>query len=61
MRQLIGVGTPRGLQERFVAVLAILALTRFLGEARPRDRRPARPTLSNERHSIARYMTRHAV
>jgi transposase len=43
MRQLIGVGTPRGLQGRLLAVIAtLLALARPLGELVPGRGRPVR-------------------
>jgi transposase len=45
MRQLIGVGTPRGLQGRLIAILAALfALTRSLWESVMRD--GSRPRVS---------------
>ena len=56
MRQLIGVGTPRGLQGRLVAALAmLLALTRSLWERVTRHWRPARPF---HRSSVARSRDR---
>jgi len=52
MRQLIGVGTPRGLQGRRVAVLATLVvLIRSLWEAARRPARLARPTSPRARRS----------
>ena len=49
MRQLIGVGTPRGLQGRLVAAVAVLAvLIRFLSEPMRRPARLARPTSPRE-------------
>jgi hypothetical protein len=55
MRQLIGVGTPRGLQGRLTAVLAgLLALIQLLRESVMRHRSPV-PLFSRlERISIAR-------
>src|ERR671910_1864137 len=53
MRQLIGVGTPRGLQGRVIAVLAsLLALIRTLREAVARQRAPLPPLSRFERLSI---------
>ena len=54
MRQLIGVGTPRGLQGRLIAAMAaLLALTRKLWERITRYRRLIRHLSSLERHAIA--------
>jgi len=58
MRQLIGVGTPRGLQGRLAAALAaLLALLRSLWEPLRRPDRLARPTSSRERRSTAVNVT----
>jgi transposase len=55
MRQLIGVGTPRGLQGRLIAVVAaLLALTRSLGELVMRYGRLARHVSPPARRWIAR-------
>jgi hypothetical protein len=52
MRQLIGVGTPRGLQGRRVAaVVALLGLIRSLWESLTRPERLARPVSPHERRS----------
>jgi DDE family transposase len=52
MRQLIGVGTPRGLQGRRVAaVVAFLGLIRSLWESLTRPERLARPVSPHERRS----------
>jgi hypothetical protein len=52
MRQLIGVGTPRGLQGRLVAaVAALLVLIRFLWEPMRRPERLTRPASTCERRS----------
>jgi hypothetical protein len=57
LRQLIGVGTPRGLQGRLRAVLAALVvLIRFLVEPVRRHERPAGHVSLLERRSIARYI-----
>jgi transposase len=57
MRQLIGVGTPRGLQGRLGAVLtALLMLIRSLSEPIRRHERRARPISPLEPCSIARHM-----
>jgi len=54
MRQLIGVGTPRGLQGRAVAALiAFLTLIRTVWEMVTCHRSPVRPTSRDERRSIA--------
>jgi transposase len=54
MRQLIGVGTPRGLQGRLVAVLVtLLALIRTLSDAIMCHRWPVRLSSRFERLSIA--------
>ena len=54
MRQLIGVGTPRGLQGRLVAaVAALLALIRSMWEPMQRPARLARPASPRGRRSIA--------
>ena len=56
MRQLMGVGTPRGLQGRLSAVvIALLALIRALTELATRRGRPARPVLPVERRAIAGF------
>jgi transposase len=61
MRQLIGVGTPRALQGRLMAVVAtLLALTRALWEAGMRHRCPARPISPLDRRPLARYMIAHS-
>jgi hypothetical protein len=55
MRQLIGVGTPRGLQGRLSAIVA--ALLALIGSVRERATchgRPARQVSLLERRSIAR-------
>jgi transposase len=55
MRQLIGVGTPRGLQGRLGAVLAaLLALTVSLLELATRNRRPVRLVSPLKLRSLAR-------
>jgi transposase len=55
MRRLIGVGTPRGLQGRLVAVLvALLTMIRTIREAVIRYRSPVRLVSRLERLSIAR-------
>jgi transposase len=52
MRQLIGVGTPRGLQGRRVAaVVALLGLIRSLWESLTRPERLAQPVSPHERRS----------
>src|SRR2546426_10572523 len=57
LRQLIGVGTPRGLQGRLNAVLAtLLAVMRSLWEPVTRHRRLARAVSPLERCSIARCL-----
>jgi transposase len=54
MRQLLGVGTPRGLQGRLVAVLAgLLTLIRTLYEAVTHPRSPVRLFSRGERLSMA--------
>ena len=54
MRQLIGVGTPRGLQGRLVgAVAALVVLIRFLWEPMRRPQRFVRPTSPRECRSTA--------
>jgi transposase len=56
MRQVIGVGTPRGLQGRLIAVLAtLLTLIRMLGEARPHHRSPVRLLSRHEHFSVATH------
>jgi hypothetical protein len=56
-RQLIGVGTPRGLQGRLGAVLAaLLMLIRSLSESIRRHERRARPISPLEPCFIARHM-----
>jgi transposase len=60
MRQLIGVGTPRGLQGRLVAVWAtLLALTRSFWEPVARHERLTRQVSPLERWSIARSTVVH--
>jgi hypothetical protein len=54
MRQLIGVGTPRGLQGRLIAVVAtLLALTRALAQRVTRHRPAIRHVSPLERRSNA--------
>jgi hypothetical protein len=54
MRQLIGVGTPRGLQGWLVgAVAALVVLIRSLWEPLRRPERLARPISPRERRSTA--------
>jgi hypothetical protein len=54
MRQLIGVGTPRGLQGRLVsAVAALVVLIRSRWEPIRRPERLARPTSPREPRSTA--------
>jgi transposase len=61
MRQLIGVGTPRGLQGRLIAVLAaLLALTRSLWKPITRCAHSARQVSRFERRSILRYAITHS-
>src|SRR5262245_43268477 len=56
MRQLIGVGTPRSLQGRLVAVVAaFLTLIRAPWQPVTRHRSPVRPHSAPGRVSIARY------
>ena len=56
MRQLIGVGTPRGLQGRLRAVVvALLALTGSLREFATHHRRLVEQISSLTRRSIARF------
>ena len=56
MRQLIGVGTPRGLQGRLSAVLAaLLALLGALGDCASRHWRPVRQVSPLKRRLIARF------
>jgi hypothetical protein len=60
MRQLIGVGTPRGLQGRHMAVLAaLLTLIRTLRESVRRHRSPVRLVSRLDRPSIARSAVGH--
>jgi transposase len=60
MRQLIGVGTPRGLQGRLSAVLATLLLViRSLWETGTHDRSPVRLLSRLERLSFARSAVAH--
>ena len=60
MRQLIGVGTPRGLQGRLVAVVTLLlALTRACWEAVTCHRRPARPLSRLARRPLAGNVIAH--
>jgi transposase len=61
MRQLIGVGTPRGLQGKLIAVIAaLLALTGSLWKCLTRHRRPERHVSPWEHRSIARYVIGHS-
>src|SRR5688572_20584267 len=54
MRQLIGVGTPRGLQGRLTAILtALLVLIRCLWEPMRRSERLTRPASPRQRRSTA--------
>jgi hypothetical protein len=54
LRQLIGVGTPRGLQGRLIAVMiTLLALIRSVCNRLTDHRRPLRPDLPITRHAIA--------
>jgi len=54
MRQLIGVGTPRGLQGRLIAlVVALLTLNREIWDRVTRRQRPVRRVSPLDRHSIA--------
>ena len=56
MRRLIGVGTPRGLQGRLIAVVhTLLTLIPQLWEPVPRHWPPLRLFSSLERHAMARY------
>jgi transposase len=56
MRQVIGVGTPRGLQGRLIAVLAtLLTLIRMLWEARTHHRSPVRLLSRLEHLSVASH------
>ena len=58
MRQLIGVGTPRGLQGRLIAVVAALwSLMRSLRAAVTDHGRPVRRLSPIERQSIAKPVT----
>ena len=60
MRQLIGVGTPRGLQGRLSAVMTVLlALIRPLWELVTRHGRSVRHVLPVTRRSIAGYAIVH--
>jgi hypothetical protein len=60
MRQLIGVGTPRGLQGRLVAVLvSLLTLVRTLWAAITWYRSPVRLISRFERPSIASTLVTH--
>jgi len=63
MRQLIGVGTPRGLQGRLVAVMAtLLALTRELSDHRtPHRCLEPRPSLLKCQELVASAVVRFAV
>ena len=55
MRQLIGVGTPRGLQNRVIAILsALLTLIRSCGELVTRHKPVPTHSLMRERLSIPR-------
>jgi transposase len=57
MRQLIGVGTPRGLQGRLVAAVATLVvLIRALRKPRRRPERLGRPTSPREHRSTAIHL-----
>jgi len=56
MRRLIGVGTPRGLQGRLMAVVAALwSLIRSLRDRRPDHGRPERRFLPMEFRSITKF------
>ena len=58
MRQLIGVGTPRGLQGRLIAVVAVLwSLMRSVRAAVTDQGRPVRRLSPIERQSIAKPVT----
>ena len=60
MRQLIGVGTPRGLQGRVIAVLsALLTLIRSNWKATTRHSPPERRSSPLDRRWIARYAIGH--
>ena len=60
MRQLIGVGTPRGLQGRLSAVVAaLLALIRAARDARHASSAAVRHVSPLERRSIARFAVVH--
>lgn len=60
MRQLIAVGTPRGLQGRLIAVLAgLLMLIRTLREATTCHRAPVPLVSRLQRFSIARNSVAH--
>jgi transposase len=62
MRQLIGVGTPRGLQGRLIAVVATLwLLTQALGKAVTRHGCPAPPVSRRRRCSIAKPGFAHSI
>jgi hypothetical protein len=54
MRQLIGVGTPRGLQGRLIAVVtALFALIRSLWDCTSGHGRPVERVSPSERYVIA--------
>jgi hypothetical protein len=56
MRQLIGVGTPRGLQGRVLAVVTILfALIRSVWDAAQGHRRPGEHVSSIERRLLTNF------
>jgi transposase len=60
LRQLIGVGTPRGLQGRLIAALTmLLALIRPLCDRLSRHERPARPVSPIRRRAIANAVDLH--
>ena len=60
MRQLIGVGTPRGLQGRLIAVAALLfARIRALSDVITRHQRPAQPISPHEHRSLTRNVIGH--
>jgi hypothetical protein len=60
MRQLIGVGTPRGLQGRLAAVLAgLVTLIQWLQRPATRHQSPVRLFSRLERFSMARSAIEH--
>ena len=61
MRQLIGVGTPRGLQGRLIAVVAtLLALIHSVWKCPTLHGRSARDVSPNERGSVAGFEGMHS-